>query len=536
MKGIRQFGTLISYCLKAELVFTMGTTLENNKRIAKNTMLLYIRMFVLMAINLYTSRIVLQCLGVEDFGIYGIVGSVVVLFSFLNSAMSTCTSRFLSFYIGQKNEKNTNNVFCASLNLYFTLLFVILFFSETVGLYLVNYVLNIPVDRLSAANWAYQFTIFTFCSNVLRIPYNACIISYEKMDFYAYLSIGEVIAKLGGVFLLLYYTGDRLIYYALMMFIVTSLITFLFYAYCHKNIPTSHYKFYKIDRNQYKELLSFSGWSLFTGVANVASNTGLNMLLNVFWGVTVNAVVGIANQVSNAMYSFVSNFQTAFTPQITKLYAKNELDSCYRLVFHSSKFSYFLFGTLVLPIMIEMPSLLFIWLGQVPEYASSFANLILIYLLIDALFTPLWLFIDATGKIKVHQIVTGLLILSNFPIAFVLLKSGLPPISVWVGRIMINIIANTFRLIYIYRTYKFPSWLYLHDVLLPITIVTFVISIPTYYASLLFGHSLLEIVLFIILSFLYSLLIVYFIGLTKNERIFIKNVVWKKLKSILWTE
>lgn len=501
----------------------------DNKKIVKNTTLLYVRMFVLMAVNLYTSRIVLQCLGVKDFGIYGIIGSVVVLFSFLNSAMSTCTSRFLSFYIGQRNEKSIKNVFCASLNLYFILILIVILFSETIGLYLVNYVLNIPIARLPAANWAYQFTILTFCSNVLRIPYNACIISYEKMDFYAYLSIGDVVIKLGGVFLLLLYNGDRLILYALIMFIVTSLITFLFYIYCHKNIPTSHYKFYKIDKNQYKELLSFSGWSLFAGIANVASNTGLNMLLNIFWGVVVNAAVGVANQISNAMYAFVSNFQTAFTPQITKLYANNELDSCYRLVFHSSKFSYFLFGTLILPLILEMPSLLFIWLGQVPEYAPSFANLILIYLLIDALFSPLWLFIDATGKIKVHQIVTGLLILSNFPISYVLLKSGLPPISVWVGRIIINIIANTFRLIYMYRTYKFPSYLYLRSVLLPISIVTFAISIPTYYVSQLFGNSLLEIILFILLSFLYSLLIIYFIGLTRNERNFIKNIVWEKI-------
>lgn len=502
----------------------------DNKKIVKNTTLLYVRMFVLMAVNLYTSRIVLQCLGVKDFGIYGIIGSVVVLFSFLNSAMSTCTSRFLSFYIGQSNENIIKNVFCASLNLYFILLLIIILFAETVGLYLVNNVLNIPLDRLSAANWAYQFTILTFCSNVLRIPYNACVISYEKMDFYAYLSIGDVLIKLGGVFLLLSYDGDRLILYAIIMFIVTSLITFLFYIYCHKNIPTSHYKYYKIDKNQYKELLSFSGWSLFAGIANVTSNTGLNMLLNVFWGVAVNAAVGIANQISNAMYSFVSNFQTAFTPQITKLYANNELDSCYRLVFHSSKFSFFLFGTLILPLMIEMPSLLFIWLGQVPEYASDFANLILIYLLIDALFTPLWLFIDATGNIKVHQVVTGLLILSNFPISFVLLKLGLPPISVWVGRIIINIFANIFRLIYMCHTYKFPSYLYLRYVLLPVTIVIFIISVPTYYASQLFGNSLLEIILFIFLSFLYSLVVIYFIGLTGNERIFVKNIVWTKIK------
>lgn len=502
----------------------------NNKRIAKNTILLYIRMFILMAVNLYTSRVVLQCLGVEDFGIYGIVGSVVVLFSFLNSAMSTCTSRFLSFYIGKKDENTTNKIFSSNFNLYCLLILIIIFFSETIGLYVTNHILNIPSERLYSANIAYQFTIFTFCANILRIPYNACIIAYEKMNFYAFLSIGDVIIKLGGISLLLFYNGDRLILYSALIFVITSLITFLYYFYCHKNIPTSHYKVYKIEKEQYKELLSFSGWSLFSGIANVGSNTGINMLLNVFWSVSVNASVSIANQISNAIYAFVSNFQTAFTPQITKLYAQQDLDSCYKLVFHSSKFSYYLFGCLILPVTLKIQSLLYIWLGEVPEYASDFANLILIYLLVDALFTPLWLFIDATGKIKTHQIVTGLLILSNFPISYILLKYGLPPISVWFARIIINIIANVFRLFYMNKAFQFPSVHYIYSVLLPITIVTIMSLIPIYYINSFFENSLLDIIAFFILSFIYCIIIIYIIGLTKSERNFIKKIISQKIK------
>lgn len=502
---------------------------NNNKVIVKNTTLLYIRMFVLMAINLYMSRVVLQCLGVTDFGIYGIVGSVVTLFSFMNSAMSTCTSRFLSFYIGKKDARAINEVFCASLNLYVALLIIVLLFAESIGLYIVNHTLNIPEDRIIAANWAYQFSIFTFCANILRIPYNSCIISYERMSFYAYLSIGDAVVKLGGISLLWLYGGDKLIMYSIIIFITTSIITFLFYIYCHKKIPLSNYKLKRINKEQYKELLSFSGWSLFSGVANMGSNTGVNMLLNIFCGVTVNAAVSIANQVSNAMYSFVSNFQTAFTPQITKLYASNEIDSCYRLIYHSSKFSFYLFGVLVMPIIIAMPIILSIWLGNIPNYSVEFTTLILIYLLIDALFSPLWFFIDATGNIKVHQLVTGILILTNFPLAYIALEMRCSPEFVWYIRIIINIAANVFRLIYMSYKFKFPSKTFIYNVIIPISITSILILLPIVHLYPLFPKTFIGTASFLVGAFLLSVGIIYVFGLTKSERLFIRNIITSKI-------
>lgn len=502
---------------------------SNNKKIVKNTTLLYIRMFVLMAINLYMSRVVLQCLGVTDFGIYGIVGSVVTLFSFMNSAMSTCTSRFLSYYIGKNDAKAINEIFCASLNLYVVLLIIVLFFAESIGLYIVNNTLNIPEGRITAANWAYQFSIFTFCANILRIPYNSCIISYERMSFYAYLSIGDAVVKLVGISLLWLYDRDKLIMYSIIIFITTSIITFLFYIYCHKKLPLSNYKFKKVNKKQYAELLSFSGWSLFSGIANMGSNTGVNMLLNIFCGVTVNAAVSIANQVSNAMYSFVSNFQTAFTPQITKLYASNDTEGCNRLVYHSSKFSFYLFGILILPIMIAMPIILSLWLGNVPEKAVEFTNLILIYLLIDALFSPLWFYIDATGKIKVHQLVTGILILSNFPLAYIALIMHCSPESVWYIRIAINIIANIFRLIYISYKFNFPSTLFIRNVLIPIFVTSILIIFPAYYLYPFFQRTFAGTFLFVLCIFVLSVSIIYVFGLTKSERIFISNIITSKI-------
>ncbi len=504
---------------------------DNNKRIAKNTMLLYMRMFVLMGVNLFTSRVVLQCLGVEDFGIYGIVGSVVTLFSFLNSAMSTCTSRFLSFYIGKEDNQMVNKVFSASMNLYLLVMLIIFVLAETVGLYMVNYVLNIPPGKMVAANIAYQFSILTFGTFLIKIPYNAAIVSYERMDFYAWLSIVDVIFKLGGVYLLYIFSSHRLALYSMIMFVISSAVTFAYYLYCHRKFPDTHYCGKGIDKSLYKQLFGFSGWSMFSGIANMGATTGVNMILNVFCGVTVNAAVSIANQVSNAMYSFVSNFQTAFTPQITKLYATNEKDACYRLVYHSSKFSYYLFGVLILPLMIAMPVLLTIWLGTVPRYAVEFTNLILFYMLIDALFCPLWLFVDATGKIRTHQIVTGLLILSNFPIAYLLQLMDLSPNSVWYARIAINVVANVFRLVYMLKVFRFPSVTFMSRVLLPVCVTTAIVVLPTCYAYRLFDTSFIGTAAFICLSFVFSTAVVYAVGMTTTERRFINKAILSKVTS-----
>lgn len=507
----------------------MSQSIGDNKRIAKNTLLLYVRMFVLMAVNLFTSRVVLQCLGVDDFGIYSIVGSVVVLFSFLNSAMSSCTSRFLSFHIGRNDPPSINKYFSASINVYLVILLIIFVLAETIGLYVVNNILNLPSERMTAVNIVYQFSILTFGANMIRVPYNACIISYEKMDFYAYLSILDVIAKLGGIYLLYLINADRLILYAFIILIITILITLAYFLYCRYQISTSVYKSRNIGKDVYKDLLGFSGWSLFSGIANIGSNAGVNMLLNVFCGVVVNAAVGIANQVSNAVYALVHNFQTAFTPQITKLYAAGEKDACYRLVFHSSKFSFYLFGTLILPLVICMPVLLSIWLGVVPDYACEFTNLILFYLLIDALFTPLWLFINATGNIRTHQIVTGLLILANFPIAYFLQKIGLSPNSVWYARIIINVIANVFRLVYMFKVFKFPSIAYLRKVLVPVICVSVLLLVSTYLGYSLFNDGYLWTFIFICSSFIYSAIIIFIFGLNKSERDFLKRIMFNRL-------
>ena len=339
-------------------------TSDNNKRIAKNTLFLYLRMFVMMLTALFTSRIVLDVLGAADYGLNNIISGVVVLFSFLNSALLSATQRFLNFHLGRQDYKQTNVVFCMSMNTYILLSIVVVVLGETIGLWFVNTQLNIPSERMYAAQWVYQFTLIQFVINLLRVPYNASIIAYEKMNFYAYISLVEVIAKLLVVYLLYITTFDKLIFYSFLYTIVPLIVTFIYKLYCNRNFDTT--KYMRIwNKVAFKEMFSFSGWSLFGSLANLAAQQGLNILINIFYGVTVNAAAGIANQVSTNVYGFISNFQTAFQPQIVKTYAAKEIERFHKLIFQTSKFSYFLVLVLVLPILFTIDGILDIWLKEV---------------------------------------------------------------------------------------------------------------------------------------------------------------------------
>ncbi|MBE9467744.1 MAG: oligosaccharide flippase family protein [Bacteroidetes bacterium] len=495
---------------------------SNNKRIAKNTLMLYFRMFITMVVSLYTSRIVLNTLGIEDFGIYNIVGSVVVLFSFLNSAMSGATQRFLNFELGKKDFNQLSKVFSASLSVHILIALIILLLSETIGLWFMNTQLNLPQERMYAAKWVYQFTIITFIIGVIKVPYNASIIAHERMSFYAYISIIEVFLKLVIVFILQLYGEDKLIFYALLISVVTLVIFVVFIIYCHQKFDSTHYHFF-IDKNLYKQLLSFSGWSLFGSVANVGKIQIINIFLNIFCGVTVNAARGIANQVSNALNNFVSNFQIAFNPQIVKSYAANEKTNFLKLIFQTSKFSCFLLFFLSLPVLINTEYILKLWLKIVPEYTAEFCQLTIIYLLIESISGPLWMSVQATGKIKNYQIVISSVLLLNIPISYILLKYNFAPYSVMWGNIGISIIALIIRIIFLKKLVKFPTINFINDVLFRIIIVT-IFSIPL---PLIINHflnsDLLSLIITTIVAFISVSVTIYYIGLKKEERLFVIN-------------
>lgn len=416
----------------------MTTTSDNNKRIAKNTMFLYIRMVIIMLVQLYTSRVILQTLGIEDYGIYNIVGAVVVSLSFITGPLSSATQRFLSFELGKKNTGRIKDIFSMSLIVYGILSIVLLLFAETVGLWFLNHKMEIPPERLYAANWVFQCSIITFIINILNIPFNSAIIAYEKMSFYAYISIFEAIAKLAIVYFLLLYTEDKLILYGILVVIVTLSVTTIYKLYCGKYLKDIKIRFVR-DKQLLKQLLSFSGWSLFGSVANMSADQGLNLLLNLFFGVTVNAAMGIANQVSAAVNQFVVNFQTAFNPQIVKTYAQGNMKGLHELICKSSKYSFLLLFLVVCPIFFNIEFILHLWLGNdIPTYAPTFCKLMLISLLTDALAAPLWASVNATGKIKVYQLCISLSILSNIFISFIFLQMGYPPFIVFIIKCIVT--------------------------------------------------------------------------------------------------
>lgn len=503
-------------------------TSDNNKRIAKNTLFLYLRMFVMMLTALFTSRIVLDVLGAADYGLNNIIGGVVVLFSFLNSALLSATQRFLNFHLGRQDYKQTNVVFCMSMNTYLLLSIVVVVLGETVGLWFVNTQLNIPSERMYAAQWVYQFTLIQFVINLLRVPYNASIIAYEKMNFYAYVSLVEVIAKLLVVYLLYIATFDKLIFYSFLYTIVPLIVAFIYKIYCNRNFDTTKYK--RIwDRIAFKEMFSFSGWSLFGSLANLAAQQGLNILINIFYGVTVNAAAGIANQVSTNVYGFISNFQTAFQPQIVKTYAAKEVERFHKLIFQTSKFSYFMVLVLVLPILFTIDGILDIWLKEVPKYTAIFCRLILVFLSIEAITAPLWMSVQATGKIRNYQILVASLIFLNFPVAYIVLKLGMPVYSVWVIRIIVNIVVMIARYIYMKKKLNFPLLSYLKAVIAPILSVTFVaIPIPLILNYMIHGFWQ-NMIIVGIATFALTILDVYFVGMNKHEKLLVRNMILKKI-------
>ena len=506
----------------------MTDTSQNNKRIAKNTLMLYFRMFVMLAVGLYTSRVVLHVLGASDYGIYNIIGGVVVLFSFLNNSLVSATQRFLNFNLGKNDLNAVHRVFCMSMSAFLILSLVFLILAETIGLWFVNTQLNIPVNRHNAALWVYQFSILTFIVNLLRIPYNATIIAYERMDFYAYVSLIEVVLKLVVVYLLYITSYDKLILYALLYTLIPLLMNYIYKVYCNHNFVTTRYK-RLWDKDIFRSLFSFSGWSLFGSLANMSAQQGINILLNIFYGVTVNAAVGIANQVTTNVYQFISNFQTAFQPQIVKTYAANEKKAFYSLIFRSAKFSYFMMFLLALPIILTTQDILNIWLVKVPEYTTIFCQLILGYLIIECVSAPLWMAVHATGNIKKYQILMAICIFMNFPLTYLVFKFGMPVYSAWIIRIIVNVITFVVRCLYLKKYIGFPILSFLNKVIKPIFLVS-LISIPIpYIISISLISGIKNIIVVTIISILISIFFIYILGLNINEKKFIHDTLFNKL-------
>lgn len=509
----------------------MTNTAENNKRIAKNTLLLYARMLLMMFIGLYTSRIILDKLGEVNFGIYNVVGGFVSMFAVISGAMTTATQRFLSFEIGKGKDGNVKGIFSTMLIIHIALALIILIIGETIGVWFLNNYMNFPANRYYAANWTFQLSLLVFILNVINVPYNGAIIAYEKMSAFAYFSIIDAVLKLVICYIIAVTPFDRLIVYAILMALVQMLLLGAYYLYCKKKFSECRFVRH-FDKKYGKEVTSFVSWNLIGSLAGVAKEQGVNVVLNIFFGPAVNAARGIAYQVLSKLNGFVTNFQMAMNPQIIKDYASGERETMYKLVFRGAKMSYLLLLILSLPIIIEAPLILNIWLKDVPEYTIIFLRLTIFTALLYTLSNPLIVSMHASGKVRDYQIVVGSLSLLTLPIVYIAFKIGVEPYYAMIIAFFIEFLCHIARLYMLTRIMDFPMLTFLKDVTIRmyfITILSLILPLICYHCI---NITLIRFFTVCIVSIICTISISYYFGFDKIERIKlshkIKNIIRKK--------
>lgn len=500
---------------------------ENNKRIAKNTLMLYFRMILTTLVSLYTSRVVLNTLGVEDYGTYNVVGGAVMMFGFFNGAMSSATQRFLTFDIGRKDHVQLRKTFNATQIIHIGIALLIFILAETIGLWFVNNQLNLPEGRMEAARWVFHFSVLSFMITVVQAPYNALIIARERMSVFAYISILDVSLKLFIVFMLTWISFDKLKLYGILIFVVSFIVAAIYRIYTKTHFEETKFLSVK-DKYLYKTLISYSVWNLFGAISLVVKAQGVSILLNIFFGTVINAAQGVANQVSGTVASFVSNFQMASNPQIIKSYAADDKGYMTNLVIRTSKFSFFLLFILTLPIILEIDFILKLWLKLVPDYTAIFTILILINALIDTISRPLMAAMAATGKIKVYQLVIGGLSILILPVSYLFFKFGYPPESTFIVSISTAVVAFVFRLLFIKKQIpEFSIRQFIQEILIRnIPVILLSVLIPWLIISNM-HPGFTRLILVTLTSLSISIITIYSVGLKNNERLFIKNALVK---------
>ncbi len=500
----------------------------NNQRIAKNTFALYLRMLLLMAVSLYTSRVILATLGVDDYGIYNLIGGFITLFSFISAALVGAMQRFFNVALGKGNKEEYQRIYSMGINIFVLFSFFLLLVGETVGLWFVKTQLNIPEGRETAALWVYQISIITLIVNLFRTPDNASIIAHEKMGFYAYISIFEALLKLGIVYLLTLIDIDKLILYVLLYLASTILINVIYAFYCRKKISECRYSL-MWDKGLFKRLVSFSGWSMLSGGARVLKSQGDAYLLNHYYSVAVNAAFGVAAQVYNAVNMFLTNFQTAFKPQLVQSYAAGEMEAHYRLVSRSARMSYFLLLLIVVPVAFNLDGLLGLWLKEVPQYTKEFCFIILLVYLVDALGAPLGVSVNANGNIKGMQVWTAVLLLLGLVASFVFLRMGAFP---YVVAIITFFVHFGFWCVYMYYARKLCHIGlrdYAKQVVLPVVLVSGIVVIAPILLSFV-SVSRWMVLLVCAADLLWVGAVVFLIGLKKEEKAYLKQVFLSRIK------
>lgn len=506
-------------------------TTDNNKRIAKNTLLLYFRMLLMMFVTLFTSREVLDKLGVTDYGIYNVVGGVVAMLGFLNSSMSNAVQRYLSFEIGKNNEAGVNRIFNVSLFAHAGIAVFVFIVMEIVGVWYLNTHMNIPAERMDAANWVLQCSIFTTLFTIVQVPYNAIIISKEQMGIYAYISILEVVLKLLVVYMLAIGNFDKLKLYSVLIMVVTIGIVMIYRFYCTRKYKEAKFKLIK-DWNLLKQIVGFASWNMLGELAWVFTGQGVNIILNSFFGPVVNAARGLAEQVNGAVNRFVANFQTAVNPQLIKNYASDQLGEMKTLLFRSTRFSYYLLLALSLPIILKMDFILHLWLKEVPDYTVGFCQLVLVSSLVSTLSNLLAQVARAYGKIRNYQIIVSIFLFLNFPLSYIVLKFGCSPLSSMFVNIGVNTMLLFVRLRLTNRMIQMTYGSFIRNVLFPVIIVTAVALVIPLIIYFMLDNSIISFIIVCLVSFVSVGVSTYALGMNANERLYILAAISKIITKI----
>lgn len=503
-----------------------------NSRIAKNTIMLYIRMLAVMAVSLYTSRIILQNLGVSDFGLYSVVGGVATMFIFLNGAMSSVTQRYLSIEIGKNDDDQLKKTFNVSFIIHVLIGIGVVILCEAVGLWFIHYKMQIPEGRETAVFWTFQISMVMTFLSMITVPFNALLISRERMGVFAYISIFDVLFKLLVAYLIASAPFDKLIYYALLMAFSQLIVLAIYVVYCKVKFVESRFCFCKFD-TLYKEMVAFASWGLLGHFSSIVTTSIQDMMLNAFFSPIVNAARGVAIRVSTAVQGFSKNFQLAVEPQITISFAQGRIDRTFSLIDNSSRFSLYLLYFLSLPIVLCVDEILRVWLVEVPEYTAPFIILVMLNNIIVSTANALNMAIRANGKIKYPEVVGGIVLILNLPLSLLFLKLGYSPLSVFIVTIFCTILAQCVRIYYAHKYIHLPVRNYITNVFVKpflIMLVSAVIpSLISYKVS--FGNDLMKILVITICSSVSILLFVYTLGMTHDERQLVASFIKNKLNN-----
>lgn len=503
--------------------------MAEKKLIAKNTLVLYFRMMITMLIGLYMSRVVLEALGEIDYGVYNIVGDFVTMFGFISGAMVTATQRFLSFEIGKGEEGNVKAVFSTAVIIHMRLAAAVLIVGEVVGVWFLNTRMNIPADRYAAANWVFQMSLLTFVINIYSVPYNATIVAYERMTAFAYVSIVEAVLKLGVAIFITISSSDKLIMYAVLLACIALLVRIIYGVYVSRNFEQCVCTWH-INKRYSKEMTSFVGWNLIGSIANISKDQGINLVLNHFFGTTINAARGLATKVMGLISSFATNFQMALNPQIIKSYAAEQMEEMFDLVFKGSKLSYLLLLFLSLPVFIEADFLLSIWLVKVPEYTVVFLRLVIATVLFDSLSNSLITAMHASGKVKEYQIVVGSISLLTLPCVYWVLSMGYTPEWAMIVGLIFSFICHIARLVMLHISIGMPVMRFLVKVTMRVLATTACAAILPLYCYTKMEQGVTTFVVICGVSVLSSIASIFILGLNNDERRSVLEIIKKRLK------